>query len=46
MDWESFILNTALTTLFAVIKNPAKVAKFSAALKKMRNVLNALPLGD
>lgn len=38
---EDMIINMALSTLLATIKNPDKAAKFKAALLKVRNAINA-----
>ena len=45
-DWETFTINNATTVLLAAVKNPAKVAKLSRVLRKLRDTLNALDLGD
>ena len=39
-----YIEQIALTVLFAVIKNPAKVAAMKKALRKLRDLLNTIPL--
>lgn len=41
-----FLIPMALSVLFAVIKNPAKVAETKKALRKLRDNLNALNLDD
>lgn len=41
---EDLILDLALAALFSAIKNPQKVAKLKAALRKLRDALNKLPL--
>ena len=38
------ILNMALSVLFATVKSPAAVKRMKAALKKLRDLLDGLPL--
>lgn len=41
---EDMLIDLAFAALFSAIKNPRKVAKFKAALRKLRDHLNGLPL--
>jgi hypothetical protein len=41
---EDLLVDLAFAALFSAIKNPRKVAKFKAALRKLRDALLKLPL--
>lgn len=39
-----FWINTGFSVLFTVVKNPEHVERFKKALRKLRDILNTLPL--
>lgn len=41
---SEFWINLAFSVIFQVVKNTAHVASFKRALKKLRDILIALPL--
>ena len=43
---SDFLIDIGFTVLLRLVQQPAKWHKFTPALKKLRDKLNALPLGD